>query len=94
MEIIWITNITIISIDLIIFSIIAYNFIKRYRETGAKLFAQFFGFSMIFALENALTIYIYYDFSKFLGKDVSLPLLGINLIGLIAILMLYKYLSQ
>ena len=94
MEYIWITNMVIIAIEFIIFFIISFSYIKNYKKTGLKVYNQIFVFLFVFMVQSAMTLYIYYNFSKFLGLNVSLPLLIINITGLTGTVLLYRFISQ
>ncbi len=94
MEYVWITNMGIIAIEFILFLMLSLSYVRHYKKTGIKLYNQIFVFIFIFMVQSVMTLYIYYSFSRFLGLDVSLPLLIINIIGLIGISLMYKFISQ
>ncbi len=94
MEYVWIVNMIIIAVEFILFLIISFRYIKSYKKTNAKLYTQIFIFIFIFMIQSVMTLYIYYNFSRFLGLNVSLPLLIINIIGLTGISFMYKFITQ
>jgi len=47
----------------------------------------------LFLVQSAMTLYIF-TFFKFLGLNVSLPLLIINITGLTGTVLLYRFISQ
>ena len=94
MEYLWITNMAIIAIEFILFSMLSFSYVKHYKKTRTKLYNQIFLFLFIFMIQSVMTLYIYYNFSRFLGIDVSLPLLIINVVGLIGISFMYKFITQ
>ncbi|WP_337860019.1 hypothetical protein [Ferroplasma sp.] len=94
MEIFWTSDIAIAAIELIALSVLLIYFIGYYRKSRARIFSQIFGFSFIFMVQSAITIYIYYYFSHFLGPAVAIPLMIVSLLGLAGTIMLFRFMKQ
>ncbi|KJE48715.1 MULTISPECIES: hypothetical protein [Acidiplasma] len=94
MELLWISNIGLISAEFILFLSIFLVFLRSYKQTGAKIYSQIIIISLIFMVQSVTTIYVYFMFSRFLGYEVSLPLLIINIFGIIAIILLFRFMKQ
>lgn len=94
MEIFWISDIIIAIFELIALVIMIAVYAVSYKKYQAKLYLQIVGFTSIFTVQSALTIYIYYYFSRFLGATVAIPLMVITVIGVIGIIMLFRFMRQ
>jgi hypothetical protein len=94
MEIFWVSDIAIAAIELIFISVLLIYFIGYYRKSRARIFSQIFGFSFIFIIQSAITIYIYYYFSRFLGPGVAIPLMVVSLLGVAGTVMLFRFMKQ
>jgi ABC-type uncharacterized transport system involved in gliding motility auxiliary subunit len=94
MEIFWISDIIIAIFELIALVIMIAVYAVSYKKYQAKLYLQIVGFTSIFTVQSALTIYIYYYFSRFLGATVAIPLMVISVIGVIGIIMLFRFMRQ
>lgn len=94
MEIFWISDIIIAVFELIALIILAFTYFIYYRKYRAKLYLQVITFTSIFSVQSAITVYIYYYFSRFLGATVAIPLMVISILGVAAIIMLFRFMRQ
>ncbi|MCL4453876.1 hypothetical protein [Ferroplasma sp.] len=94
MEIFWISDIIIALFELIALLILVILYAISYRKYRAKVYLQVISFTSIFTLQSALTIYIYYYFSRFLGATVAIPLMALSILGIAAIVMLFRFMRQ
>jgi ABC-type uncharacterized transport system involved in gliding motility auxiliary subunit len=94
MEIFWISDIIIAIFELIALAIMIVIYAVSYKKYQAKVYLQIVGFTSIFTVQSALTIYIYYYFSRFLGATVAIPLMVISTLGVVGIIMLFHFMRQ
>jgi hypothetical protein len=94
MEIFWISDIIFALFELIALVILIILYSASYRRYRAKLYLQILTFISIFTVQSALTVYIYYYFSRFLGATVAIPLMVISILGIGAIIMLFRFMRQ
>ncbi|WMT50405.1 MAG: hypothetical protein RE471_05320 [Ferroplasma sp.] len=94
MEIFWISDIVIALFELIALLILVILYAISYRKYRAKIYVQIISFTSIFTVQSALTIYIYYYFSRFLGATVAIPLMALSILGIAAIAMLFRFMRQ
>ncbi len=94
MEIFWISDIIIAIFELIALIVLVATYSIYYRKYRAKLYLQVITFTSIFSVQSAITVYIYYYFSRFLGATVAIPLMVISILGIAAIIMLFRFMRQ
>ena len=94
MEIFWISDIVIALFELIALLILIILYAVSYRKYRAKIYIQIISFTAVFTVQSALTIYIYYYFSRFLGATVAIPLMALSILGIAAIAMLFRFMRQ
>ncbi|MGC9067750.1 MAG: hypothetical protein ACP5IZ_02040 [Thermoprotei archaeon] len=83
----WSINIIITIINLIILIIISNLYMKSHRALRSKISASLLLFAILLLIQSLLTTLTYIRFSNY-GPEIAIPLIPINMLGLLAMLIL------
>ncbi|MGC9164718.1 MAG: hypothetical protein ACP5GU_03205 [Thermoprotei archaeon] len=84
----WSINIIITIINLIILIIISNLYMKSHRALRSKISASLLLFAILLLIQSLLTTLTYIRFSNYYGPEIAIPLIPINMLGLLAMLIL------
>ncbi|MDA8054068.1 MAG: hypothetical protein M0Z77_00275 [Thermoplasmatales archaeon] len=90
----WLGNIAVGAAEAIIFALIVLITAGTYRKTHAQASKTLVIFSSLMLLYSLLVVATSVIFSYRYGSGVALPLLGANVISLVAFIALYLLISQ
>ena len=81
----WLADIALVLVSAILMATLIVTYFRNFSRVHSKFVVGLMTFSILLFLENLVAAYLYYDLAQSYGPPVAVPLLIINLLGVLGL---------